>query len=82
MVGNHPNRRRTPFVVHMIGERVARFTNSEDAQEWGQVYSERHRVFVEVSAPDGLIGQYKHGVPTEEFACRGDNWFPPGPKKA
>ena len=83
---NHPNRRVCPYTVHMIGNRIARFTDADDAQEYAQMYSERHQCFIEVSAHftgahrngSGLIGQYKEGHPTPEFAVRGDAFFPAG----
>lgn len=71
--------RRYPFIVHLNGNRYVKFTSANDAQEYGQFYSERHDIFIEVEGPLGLIGQYKHGFPTPEFACRGDNWLPAGP---
>lgn len=69
---------RTPFVVHIHETRVAKFSDPDNAHEFAQFYSERHDVFVDVSAPHGLIGQYNHGKPTAEFAGREDAWFPAG----
>lgn len=69
---------KTPFIAHLTSKQVARFSNSNDAQEYGQFYSERHATTVEVEGPFGLIGQYKKGYPTPEFACRDDAWFPAG----
>lgn len=77
---NHPNRRQTPYIVHLAGCHLARFSHPDHAQEYAQAYSERHKTGIEVSAPSGLIGQYRNGRPTPEFACREDAWFPAGPR--
>lgn len=79
---NHPNRRRLPFICHLIGSRLARFSNAEDTHEFALSYSLHHGTCVEIEGADGLVGQYKDGAPTVEFAGRSDAWFPAGPRKA
>lgn len=64
-------------IVHLIGDRKAKFTSPDDAHEYAQFWSERHQSStVEVSNKTGLVGQYKRGYPTPEFSGRDDAWFP------
>lgn len=72
---------RTLYVVHISDRRIARFSLAHDAQEYARFYSEVHHCRTEVSAPDGLIGQYVRGLPTSEFQGRGDEWYPARPRE-
>jgi len=59
--------KRTRYFVEHCGE-VAKFSSPHDAQLFAAMLSNRHQGhWIEVHAPDGLIGQYRHGQPTPEF---------------
>lgn len=83
---NHPNRRRTPFTVHLDKGGIARFIDADAAHEYAQFYSERYHFLIEVSLDPGpryvakIIGRYRNGLPTPEFASSEDAWFPAGPR--
>lgn len=60
--------KRTKYIVHCPGDHIARFSEQWHARAFAVVLSERmpgH--LIEMSAPDGLIGQYRGGDPTPEF---------------
>jgi hypothetical protein len=60
--------KRTKYVVHCPGEHIARFSEQWQARIFAVALSERmpgH--WIEMSAKDGLIGQYHGGEPTPEF---------------
>lgn len=54
--------KRTKYVVYMPSGHIARFSDVLAALDYGRQYN------AEVSAPDGLIGQFKDGKATPEFA--------------
>jgi hypothetical protein len=59
---------RTKYVVHCSDNHIARFSEQWHARIFAVALSERmpgH--LIEMSAPDGLIGQYRGGAPTPEF---------------
>ena len=60
--------KRTKYLVHCPGEHVARFSSEGHARIFAIALSRRAINFrIEISAPDGLIGQYCEGRTTEEF---------------
>lgn len=61
-------RKPTRFIVHCPGNHIARFSEQWHARVFAVALSERmpgHSI--EMSAPDGLIGQYLGGESTPEF---------------
>jgi hypothetical protein len=61
-------KRRTKFIVWCPDGHMARFSEQWHARIFAITLSERvpgHSI--ELSAPDGLIGQYRGGNPTPEF---------------
>lgn len=75
-------RSKNPYIVSINAGNRVRFANDQDAQMFAQVYSEWHRVWTHVYAPEGLIGQYdENGHPTSEFANRVGVWHPAGPRQ-
>lgn len=65
---NHPNRRRTYFTVR-YGKDLAKFSSNMDAMEFAERMSLRTGHLIEVQHKTGLVGQYKNGVTTPEFAA-------------
>lgn len=60
--------RHTKYTVHNIGGETARFSSLRHALLFGIMLSERMpEHLIEVSAKDGLAGQYQGGHPTPEF---------------
>lgn len=66
--------KRTKYIVYLRGEHIARFSDYSHAitfarfmsrNDWG-IYGGPG--FVEVSAPDGIIAQFRDGGATPEFA--------------
>lgn len=58
---------KTKYVVN-VGPDVARFSCLRHAMLFGVMLSERMpNHLIEISAKDGLAGQYKGGNPTPEF---------------
>jgi len=49
------------YVVYLKGGHIARFSDAEAALAYGREHD------AEVSAPDGLIGQFQNGQATAEF---------------
>lgn len=72
--------KKTQYIVILMNDDVAKFSDPDDAHGFAWFYSNRYNLFIEVHAPDGIIGQYDNGSPTPEFRCREDAWFPPGPR--
>jgi hypothetical protein len=61
-------RRQTRYVVCCPDRHVARFSEQWHARMFAIALSERMRGYlIEMSAPDGLIGQYRDGYSTPEF---------------
>lgn len=60
--------KRTRYIVQCRGE-IARFSSYRHALLFAEMLSGRDcpGQLVEVSAPDGLVGQYRDGRPTPEF---------------
>lgn len=54
---------RTRYLVEYQHDRAARFSNIDDAMTFA-----RAQRSAEVFAPDGIVGQYRDGLPTPEFA--------------
>lgn len=54
--------KRCKFCVDYDGK-TARFSDREDAQRFAQAQK-----YADVYAPDGIIGQWRSGIPTREFA--------------
>lgn len=73
------------FDVHFGAGKKASFRNGPDAQEYAQFMSEKANTITEViytgKRGGGIVGQYKHGMPTPEFRGRGDEWYPAGPRE-
>ena len=60
--------KRTKYIVHNIEGETARFSSLRHAMLFAVMLSERMPwCSIEVSAPDGLVGQYLGGAPTPEF---------------
>lgn len=60
--------KRARYVVHNLpGHHVARFSDPQMALDFGREQSKEVGT-VQVSAPDGLIGQFLDGMATDEFA--------------
>lgn len=60
--------KRTKYVVRNIEGETARFSNLRHALLFAIMLSERMPGYlIEVSAKDGLAGQYQGGNPTPEF---------------
>lgn len=60
--------KRTKYIVHCPGDHIARFSEQWHARMFAEELSKRMPgMWVEMSAPDGLIGQYHNGQPTPEF---------------
>lgn len=60
--------KRTKYIVYSPDHHIARFSEQWHARIFAVALSERmpgH--LIEMSAPDGLIGQYRGGAPTPEF---------------
>ena len=60
--------KRTRFVVHCPGGHIARFSEEWHARKfaiWLSKLNPKH--WIELAAPDGLIGQYRGGETTAEF---------------
>lgn len=64
---NHPNRQKTPYHVIHAGRLLARFFKPEDALWWAKRQSAETGHFLEIIAPDGVIGQFRSGLATPEF---------------
>lgn len=62
---NHPNRKRTPYVVR-IGNDVAKFSNYLHAMDFACANSLGGRL-LEVGHSTGTVGQYRNGKTTPEF---------------
>lgn len=59
--------KRTRYIVYLPHDEIARFSHVRDALNYGRLISREHGTTVEVSAPDGLIGQFTDGDATPEF---------------
>jgi len=60
--------KRTKFIVHCPNGHIARFSEQWHARIFAIALSERMPGHcIEMSAPDGLIGQYRGGDTTPEF---------------
>jgi hypothetical protein len=59
--------KRAKYVVHLDSGHIARFSYHTDALDYGRLRSHVDGI-TEVSAPDGLIGQFENGRATPEFA--------------
>lgn len=69
--------KRTKYTVTGLpGGHVAKFSDHRQAMRfaWDQSRS-AFRLLIEVSAPLGLIGQYRAGQPTPEFKFHHDSEF-------
>lgn len=65
---NHPNRSRTFFTVR-YGNEIAKFSNGRDAMYYAEAKSvARHYDLIEVRHKTGIVGQYRGGFTTLEFA--------------
>lgn len=58
---------RCRFAVSLASNLGARFTHREHAIAWAREMS-KAMGWAEVNAPDGVIGQFQDGKPTEEFS--------------
>ena len=63
---NHPNRKRTFYVVR-VGKDVAKFSNYLHAMDFAAANS-YGGALIEVQHKSGLVGQYRDGKTTPEFA--------------
>lgn len=74
------------FYIHFGSGKKAEFKHGHDAHQYAQWKSAADHSITEVvytgKRGGGIVGQYKHGVPTPEFRGRGDEWYPAGPKGA
>lgn len=72
------------FDIYFGVSKKASFRHAFDAQEYARLFSELHHTCTEVvytgKRGAGIVGQYKHGVPTEEFQGRGNEHYPAGPR--
>lgn len=60
--------KRTKYTVHHIEGETAKFSSYRHALLFAMMLSERiPGQLIEVSAKDGLVGQYQGGNPTPEF---------------
>jgi hypothetical protein len=60
--------KHTKYTVHHIEGETARFSNLRHALLFAVMISDRMPAhLIEVSAKDGLVGQYQNGRPTPEF---------------
>lgn len=57
--------RRVKYTV-IVDNETARFSDSWHAMMFAAQMSRGDRL-IEVRSPEGLIGQYRNGLPTEEF---------------
>jgi hypothetical protein len=58
--------KRTKYIVRCPDGHVARFSEQWHARIFAVALSERLPGLIELSAPDGLIGKYQHGVPRHD----------------
>jgi hypothetical protein len=63
---NHPNRKRTYYTVR-LGNDIAKFSNYLHAMSFAAANSYGRRL-VEVGHKMGIVGQYRDGKTTPEFA--------------
>lgn len=60
--------KRTRYRVYCPGDHVAQFSSHRQALLFAEFISrEPGAGLIEVAAPDGLVGQYRRGIPTPEF---------------
>jgi hypothetical protein len=69
---NHPNRKQTPYSVR-IGNDVAKFSNYLHAMDFAAAMSYGARL-TEVAHRTGIVGQYRNGKTTPEFAPHDKNY--------
>lgn len=74
--------RKPPFSVTAWKHPATYFQRGVDAQEYAQFISERYNCWAEVHLDrgprydgNGIVGQYRAGNATPEFAGRGDAWL-------